>query len=85
MPLPYDADETLDSLLDELRMVIAALNEVHHPVYPTDPRRIRELEARRDDLREQVQARRRELAAGAPAVAGAAPQAKGPDRVGQQP
>lgn len=93
MPLPYDSDPIIDSLQDELRMQMAALNELHHPVYPSDPRRIQELERLVRELRESISARRRELAAGVgprsasgdPALAGANPQAKGPDRVGQGP
>jgi hypothetical protein len=92
MPLPYDTDPTLDSLQDELRMQMAALNELHHPVYPSDPKRIAELERLVADLRDSILIRRRELGAkakaravGDEAVVGNAPQAKGPDRVGQGP
>lgn len=56
-----DTDPTLESLLDELRAVLAALNELHHPVYPASPRRIAEVEARAGELRGQIAARRREL------------------------
>ncbi len=93
MPLPYDSDPIIDSLQDELRMQLAALNELHHPVYPSDPRRIQELERLVRELRESILGRRRELgatvgprsASGDPAMVGAHPQAKGPDRVGQGP
>ncbi|MBA3846992.1 MAG: hypothetical protein H0X45_10145 [Planctomycetes bacterium] len=89
MPLPYDSDPIIDSLQDELRMQMAALNELHHPVYPSDPRRIQELERLVRELRESINARRRELsgkvgprdASGDPSLVGAHPQAKGPDRV----
>jgi len=86
MPLPYDVDPILDSLQDDLRMRINALNEAHHPVWPTDPRRIVELERTVADLRTSIVARRRELAPRdlAPGTAeSTAAQAKGPDRVGQ--
>lgn len=58
-----DSDVVLESLLDELRAVTAALNELHHPVYPAAPRRIAELEARLEVLRRDVAARRRDLRA----------------------
>ena len=56
-----DADATLESLLDELRAVMTALNELNHPVYPSAPRRIAELDARAQQLRGEISARRREL------------------------
>lgn len=88
MPFPYDCDPVLDSLQDELRMQMSALNELHHPVYPSDPQRIAELERLVQDLREEIGARRRELGKSLTARAvddttGNAPQSKGPDRVGQ--
>jgi hypothetical protein len=92
MPLPYDTDPILDSLQDELRMQMSALNELHHPVYPADPKRIGELERIVADIRDAILARRREMhgysqarAVMDEAVVGSAPQAKGPDRVGQGP
>jgi len=57
-----DSDLILESLLDELRAVTAALNELHHPVYPAAPARIAEVEARAAALRAQIAIRRRELA-----------------------
>ena len=86
MPLPYDADPILDSLQDDLRMRINALNEAFHPVWPTDPRRIAEIERTVADLRTAILARRRELTPvnRPPQTAeSTAAQAKGPDRVGQ--
>ncbi len=56
-----DADPTLESLLDELRSVMTALNDLNHPVYPASPGRIAELDARAQQLRGEVSARRREL------------------------
>ncbi len=56
-----DTDPVLESLLDELRAVIAALNDLNHPVYPSDPRRIAEFDARAQVLRREISARRREL------------------------
>lgn len=58
-----DSDLILESLLDELRAVTAALNDLHHPVYPADPRRVAEFEARADALRADIAARRRDLRA----------------------
>jgi len=86
MPLPYDVDPLLDSLQDDLRMRINALNEAHHPVWPTDPKRIAELERMVAELRSAILARRRELAQVDLPPGGAesrTAQAKGPDRVGQ--
>jgi hypothetical protein len=88
MPLPYDTDPILDSLQDDLRMRLSALNDAHHPVWPSDPRRIAELERLVRELREAIVARRREIAPidRAPGTAESpAAQAKGPDRVGQGP
>ncbi len=56
-----DSDLVLESLLDELRAVTTALNDLHHPVYPATPARIAEVEARAQALRAQIAARRREL------------------------
>lgn len=58
-----DADPVLESLLDELRAVMIAANELNHPVYPAPPTRIAELERRAVELRVAIQARRRELPA----------------------
>jgi hypothetical protein len=56
-----DSDLVLESLLDELRAVIVALNELHHPVYPAAPQRIAEVAGRAAALRLQIAERRREL------------------------
>jgi hypothetical protein len=56
-----DHDPVLASLLAELRAMTAALNALHHPVYPADPRRIAEVEARVRTLGGEIAARRREL------------------------
>jgi capsule polysaccharide export protein KpsE/RkpR len=61
MPATADTDLILGALLDELRAVTTALNELHHPVYPANPLRIAELEARAELLRADIAARRREL------------------------
>ncbi len=90
MPLPFDSDPTLDSLQDELRMNLSALNDLYHPVYPSDPKRIAELDRVVGELRKRIGERRRELGnQKSPRTedaqqVGAAPQAKGPDRVGNQ-
>jgi hypothetical protein len=62
MTTPPDSDPLLESLNDELRAVLAALNDLHHPVYTAGPKRIAELEQRVADLRAAIVARRRELA-----------------------
>lgn len=63
MTTPADHDLQIESLQDELRAQLAAVNDLHHPVYPANPRRIVELERRIDELRASIVARRRELAA----------------------
>lgn len=63
MTTPADHDLLSESLQDELRAQLAALNDLHHPVYPANPRRIAELERRIDELRAAITVRRRELAA----------------------
>lgn len=60
---PRDIDVVLQSLRDEMHEKIIALNALHHPVYPSSPARIAELEATVADLRNQIAARRRDLAA----------------------
>lgn len=61
MTATADADIVLESLFDELRAVMAAANELNHPVRPAPAARITELEARAAELRAQIAARRREL------------------------
>jgi hypothetical protein len=61
MTTPPDYDDLLESMQEELRVTLFALNDLHHPVYPSDPRRVNELERRISDLREGIVARRREL------------------------
>ncbi len=58
-----DRDPILESLLEELRSELVALNQLHHPVYAGDPRRIAELEQRVESLRADIAARRQALAA----------------------
>ncbi|MFM2089595.1 MAG: hypothetical protein RLZZ127_84 [Planctomycetota bacterium] len=62
MTTAIESDATLISLTEELRSQMAALNQLHHPVIPADPRRIAALEARIAALRADIQARKRELA-----------------------
>ena len=57
-----DLDPVLDSLTEELRVQLVALNDLYHPVYPGSPQRIAELSARIAALKADIQARRRELA-----------------------
>jgi len=61
MPQPHDNDPQLQSLRDDLRARIVALNELHHPVYPAAPARIAECERRVEELRAAITARRRDL------------------------
>lgn len=61
MTTPPDFDDRLEALQEELRANLHALNDLHHPVYPSDPRRVSELERRVAELHEAINARRREL------------------------
>ncbi|MBA3709266.1 MAG: hypothetical protein H0W83_10660 [Planctomycetes bacterium] len=61
MTTPPDYDPLLESMNEELRSQMYALNEMHHPVYPSDPRRVAELERRIDEIKEAIVARRKEL------------------------
>jgi len=54
-------DSHLLALLDELKAQMAALNDLHHPVYPGNPKRITELEARITDLKAAISARKAAL------------------------
>ncbi len=65
MKTPPDRDALLESLNDEMRSQMSALNEMHHPVYPVAGSRIVELERRINELRESIACRRRELATSA--------------------
>ncbi len=56
-------DPLLQSLIDDLRATMTALNELYHPVYPATPARIAEFEARCADLRQAIATRKRQLAA----------------------
>ncbi|HEX3134298.1 MAG TPA: hypothetical protein VHX44_12040 [Planctomycetota bacterium] len=62
MTTPPDSDLLLESLNDELRAQMSALNDLHHPVNTAGPKRIGELERRIADLRATIVSRRRELA-----------------------
>jgi hypothetical protein len=66
MPQPHDNDLQLQSLRDDLRARIVALNELHHPVYPAAPSRIAECERRVEEIRVAIAARRRDLTPSAP-------------------
>ena len=57
-------DAHLLSLLDDLKAQMAALNDLHHPVYPSSPRRVAELEGRVAELRSAISARKAVLKAG---------------------
>lgn len=61
MTTPPDHDDLLESLNEELRTTLHSLNDLHHPVYPSDPRRVAELERRVADTREAIVARRHQL------------------------
>ena len=58
-----DSDPLLESLYDDLRAQLAAVNELHHPVYPASPKRIAELEAHIAELRAAIAARKAVLKA----------------------
>ena len=63
MTTPPDSDPLLESLNDELRAQMVALNDLHHPVNPAGPKQIVELERRIAELRNAIVERRRDLAA----------------------
>ncbi len=67
MTTPPDSDLLLESLNDELRSQMSALNDLHHPVYTAGPKRIADVERRIVQLREAIVARRRDLAPATPA------------------
>jgi hypothetical protein len=56
-------DDQLTALNDDLKAQLAALNDLHHPVYPGNPRRIAELEARIAEIRVAIAERKAALAA----------------------
>ena len=58
-------DDYLASMQDELRDSIKTLNELYHPVHPVSPDRITKMEARIEELRAAIAARRDELQAAA--------------------
>lgn len=61
-------DLLLASLRDELRVLLAELNNLHHPVYPGDPERIAALGVQVAEVRQAIRQRRAELR-GSPAGA----------------
>ncbi len=61
MPEIADADALLESLREDLRAQLNALNDLHHPVYGGSTKRIAELEARVAELRQAITDRRRQL------------------------
>ncbi len=56
------ADDVLTALLDDLRAQMSALNDLLHPVYPGNPKRIAELEARIVEIRTALAERKATLA-----------------------
>ncbi len=58
MTTPPDHDAFVESLQEELRAQLMALNDCHHPVYPSSPGRLAELETRVEELRSSIEARR---------------------------
>ena len=69
MTTPPDHDAFVESLQEELRAQLMALNDCHHPVYPSSPGRLAELETRVEELRSSIEARRLLLQPGpAPSV-----------------
>jgi hypothetical protein len=63
MTTPPDFDPLLESLNEEMRSQMFALNELHHPIYPSDPKRVAELERRIAEIKDAIVARRREIRA----------------------
>ncbi|TVR41802.1 MAG: hypothetical protein EA402_12740 [Planctomycetota bacterium] len=61
-------DAHLEALKQELRVTINELNLLHHPVYPGDPKRIREMELMVAELRQAIGERRALLNAPAPST-----------------
>ncbi len=61
MATTTDSDSLLESLFEDLRAQLAALNELNHPVYPSNPRRVAELEAQIAELRSAIAARKAAL------------------------
>ena len=58
MTTPPDHDAFVESLQEELRAQLMALNDCHHPVYPSSPGGLAELETRVEELRSSIEARR---------------------------
>jgi hypothetical protein len=63
MASTLDIDPILESLFDELRSQLSALNDLHHPVYPAPAKRVAELEARVAELKAAITARKSALRA----------------------
>ncbi|MBA2482089.1 MAG: hypothetical protein H0V44_15610 [Planctomycetes bacterium] len=63
MTTPPDFDPILESLNEEMRSQMYALNELHHPIYPSDPKRVAELERRIAEITAAIVARRKEIRA----------------------
>jgi hypothetical protein len=61
MTTPPDYDPVLESLQEELRSQMWALNELHHPVYPSNPKRVAELEHLVAEIRQAIVARRKQI------------------------
>ena len=58
MAKPLDCDVELESLQSELRSIMAVLNDLHHPVNPGDPDKIKALEAEVASLKAAINERR---------------------------
>jgi peptidoglycan hydrolase CwlO-like protein len=67
MPELADADALLESLRADLQAQMAALNDLHHPVYGGSAKRIAELESRIAELRAAISERRAIVAQRSPA------------------
>lgn len=63
MATTTDTDTLLESLFEDLRAQMNALNDLHHPVYPSNPKRVAELEARIAELKAAITARKSALRA----------------------
>ena len=56
-----EADPQLAALTQELRVTLNELNQLHHPVYPSDPEQIAASEAHVAELKSAIKQRKTQL------------------------